>query len=187
MLGNLLVINRDNGQTIHTIPLSTGMGAVFNIESDRILLVGQDGLVQCLHENQFDEPLRYQKSSFDIAEEFQKRIDEAYSAPQNEKKVQEKSDEQNDESIFGDEEETEDDEIFGSKPSAGRPPRTAANGENAEEAESDTAESEEDGNDDSYDDTFDDDKSDDTDAGRVVPPDKDDSQWDDAGEEDPFG
>ena len=118
MIGNLLVINRDNGQTIHTIPLSTGMGAVFNIESDRIFLVGQDGLVQCLHESQLDEPLRYQKSSFDIAEEFQKRIDEAYSDSQDGKKAEERSDEATDEEIFGDEEEGEDDEIFGSRRSS---------------------------------------------------------------------
>ena len=115
MLGNMLVINRDNGQTIHTIPLSTGMGAIFNIESDRIILYGQDGMVQCLHESQLDEPLRYQKSSFDIAEEFQKRIEEAYQAPQSNQKSESSDTEKSDASIFGDDEESEDDEIFGSK------------------------------------------------------------------------
>lgn len=195
MLGNLLVINRDNGQTIHTIPLSTGMGAVFNIESDRILLFGQDGLVQCLHESQLDEPLRYQKSSFDIAEEFQKRIDEAYSGPENEKKAEEKSGESDDKSIFGDEEEGENDEIFGSKnssrpegdkkaprtddaeesdeeaddadlPPAGKVPgKTARSGDNKKEDPYST----------DYDDTFDD-------AGDSA----DDERWNDAGEDDPF-
>ena len=173
MLGNLLVINRDNGQTIHTIPLSTGMGAVFNIESDRILLVGQDGLVQCLHESQLDEPLRYQKSSFDIAEEFQKRIDEAYSDPQDGKKAEEKSDEPSDESIFGDEEEGEDDEIFGNRD---RDAKEKA----VEEPPAGEDAGEEDSNNDAYDDTFDDEN--DKAAGSTA----DDAQWDDAGEEDPF-
>ncbi len=173
MLGNLLVINRDNGQTIHTIPLSTGMGAVFNIESDRILLVGQDGLVQCLHESQLDEPLRYQKSSFDIAEEFQKRIDEAYSDPQDGKKAEEKSDEPSDESIFGDEEEGEDDEIFGNR-------NRDAKEKAVEEPPAGEDAGEEDSNNDAYDDTFDDEN--DKAAGSTA----DDAQWDDAGEEDPF-
>ena len=173
MLGNLLVINRDNGQTIHTIPLSTGMGAVFNIESDRILLVGQDGLVQCLHESQLDEPLRYQKSSFDIAEEFQKRIDEAYSDPQDGKKAEEKSDEPSDESIFGDEEEGEDAEIFGNR-------NRDAKEKAVEEPPAGEDAGEEDSNNDAYDDTFDDEN--DKAAGSTA----DDAQWDDAGEEDPF-
>lgn len=162
MLGNLLVINRDNGQTIHSIPLSTGMSAVFNIESDRIFLYGPDGLIQCLHENQLDEPLRYQKSSFDIAEDFRKRFDEAYQPEKPDQKGQvAPSEEPTDESIFGSDEEGEDDEIFGTKA------RNADEDEGAdtEDVSEDTDDfwqtedttDEEDPFDTTYDDTFDDD------------------------------
>lgn len=117
MLGNLLVINRDNGQTIHSIPLTTGMRGVFNIESDRIFLIGADGLVQCLHETQFDKAVRYQDSSMDIAEQFQKRIDNAFVTKQGgskKAKPAEMSEEEKAE-IYGDDDEAEDDEIFGNR------------------------------------------------------------------------
>ena len=177
MLGNLLVINRDNGQTIHSIPLSTGMGAVFNIESDRIILYGQDGMVQCLHESQFDEPLRYQKSSFEIADEFKKRIEEAYQAPQPNKDAKAPDSEKTDSSIFGDDDEGEDDEIFGANPAKKEDARSGdaeidiQSFNDEDSSDGSEFDSEESSDNDSYDGTFDD--SDD------APSDKGDSEEDD--------
>ena len=176
MLGNLLVINRDNGQTIHSIPLSTGMGAVFNIESDRIILYGQDGMVQCLHESQLGETLRYQKSSFDIADEFRKRIEEAYQTSQPDKNAETPNGEKTDQSIFGDDDEGEDDEIFGAGPKKedSRPADIDVQTFNDEDSsDGNEFDSDESSDDDSYDSTFDD--PDDRAAGE-----------EEAGEEDPY-
>lgn len=110
MLGNILVINRDNGQILHSIPLTTGMRGVFNVESDRIYLIGNDGLVQCLHESQLDKPLHYRETSMDIAKKFQDRLD---SVDQNANELKNEDEEKPAPAVTPEEDPAVHDDIFG--------------------------------------------------------------------------
>ncbi len=64
--GRLVVFNKETGQYIGTLPGAGGFQTVFNEQSDRIYLVDNRGLVQCLREIGAVEPTRYRQ---DAAEE----------------------------------------------------------------------------------------------------------------------
>lgn len=76
LYGNLVALDKATGQRLDSIALDLGTRAIFNVESDRIYLVAPDGLVQCLHEIQSPEPVRYRESSIQIAERLKKEYDE---------------------------------------------------------------------------------------------------------------
>jgi hypothetical protein len=56
--GRLLIIDKESGRYVDTLP-GTNYDAVFNEDSDRIFLVNDRGLVQCLHEAGADEPTMF--------------------------------------------------------------------------------------------------------------------------------
>lgn len=74
--GNLVALDKASGQRLEAIPLDLGTMTIFNVESDRIYLVAPDGLVQCLHEIESPEPIRYRETSIQIAERLKKEYDE---------------------------------------------------------------------------------------------------------------
>lgn len=76
LYGNLAALDKATGQRLDSIPLDLGTRAIFNVESDRIYLVAPDGLVQCLHEIESPEPVRYRETSIQIAERLKKEYDE---------------------------------------------------------------------------------------------------------------
>jgi outer membrane protein assembly factor BamB len=53
--GRLLILDKETGRFVGTLP-GTGYDAVFNEDSDRLYLVNDRGLVQCLHEVGAHEP-----------------------------------------------------------------------------------------------------------------------------------
>jgi len=58
-LGQILVLDINTGARLDTITLDPSMLKLFNIQTDRIYLATPDGLVQCLHEIELAEPIRY--------------------------------------------------------------------------------------------------------------------------------
>lgn len=64
--GNLVALDKETGKEVARISMDMGTYAVFNVESDRIYMVAPDGLVQCLHEIDSDQPRRYRESAVEI-------------------------------------------------------------------------------------------------------------------------
>ena len=56
--GRLLIVDIETGRYVGTLP-GANYSAVFNEDSDRIYLVNDRGLVQCLHEIGADEPTMF--------------------------------------------------------------------------------------------------------------------------------
>jgi hypothetical protein len=61
--GTLYVLDSQTGGVAGTLAAGTGMSAIVNDQSDRIFLVNDTGLIQCLHEIGADEPTWYQKAA----------------------------------------------------------------------------------------------------------------------------
>lgn len=77
MLNKLVVLNLADGRPIDSLPLDVGAKVLFNVESDRIFIVAPDGLIQCLHEVQSDEPVYYRETTAKIASRLKKDRDDA--------------------------------------------------------------------------------------------------------------
>lgn len=58
--GRLLIVDRETGRYVGTLP-GVDHSAVFNEDSDRIYLVNDRGLVQCLHEIGADKPTMFRE------------------------------------------------------------------------------------------------------------------------------
>jgi hypothetical protein len=56
--GRLLILDKETGRYVGTLP-GTGHDVVFNEDTDRLYLVNDRGLVQCLHEIGASEPTRF--------------------------------------------------------------------------------------------------------------------------------
>jgi outer membrane protein assembly factor BamB len=72
-MGRLLMFDRQSGKYLGMLP-GEGYQAVFNEQSDRVLLIDQSGLVQCLREAGAVEPTMYRQLA---AEEAEKPAEEA--------------------------------------------------------------------------------------------------------------
>ena len=59
--GNLMILDSKTGSVLGNLPTSEGMTTLVNDESDRIYLVNDRGLVQCLREIGATEPTLYRK------------------------------------------------------------------------------------------------------------------------------
>jgi outer membrane protein assembly factor BamB len=62
-LGNLIVLDSASGVPIGRLRTSPETHAVVNDQTDRLYLVSETGVVQCLHELGADEPLRHAESA----------------------------------------------------------------------------------------------------------------------------
>ena len=58
-LDRLAILELATGRRIKTLDIGNTTIQAFNSETDRIYLVSEDGLVQCLHETQLSEPIRH--------------------------------------------------------------------------------------------------------------------------------
>jgi len=104
--GNLLIIEKESGGIAGQINTGDGVYPILNDQSDRIFLVSDAGLIQCLHEIGADEPTFYRKTI--VEEEAEKEEEQkadsntpAEAAPAE------------DDNPFGDEEPAVDDNPFG--------------------------------------------------------------------------
>jgi outer membrane protein assembly factor BamB len=66
-VGRLLVLNAQNGAHLDTIPLDGVTIRLFNLDTDRIYLADEGGLIQCLHEVELGEPLVHAKDRKEAA------------------------------------------------------------------------------------------------------------------------
>ena len=149
LYGDLVALDRQTGKKVTRISMDIGTYAVFNVESDRIYLVAPDGLVQCLHEIDSDQPRRYRETAVEIGERL-KAERASYRSPQQAALA---------ESDDGDDSDSDDQN--GAKPAAGAPlisggaldekPSKPA----AKDDDADTGSSDADTDDDSDDDTED--------------------------------
>jgi len=57
--GRVLIIDKESGKQVATFETSNNTQGLVNNKTDRIFLVTDDGLVQCLHEIGISEPIRY--------------------------------------------------------------------------------------------------------------------------------
>jgi outer membrane protein assembly factor BamB len=58
-LNRMLILDGKAGGTLDTIPLPTDVRPLTNIQTDRILLSSESGMLQCLHETLMPEPAYY--------------------------------------------------------------------------------------------------------------------------------
>lgn len=58
-LGRLLVLDSKNGARIDTLPFAAADIMVRNMRTDRIYLIADTGLIQCLHETELAQPARH--------------------------------------------------------------------------------------------------------------------------------
>ena len=79
--GDLVALDKQTGKEVSRISMDIGTYAVFNVESDRIYLVAPDGLVQCLHEIDSQQPRRYRETAVEIGERL-KAERASYRSPQ---------------------------------------------------------------------------------------------------------
>ena len=61
-LEQLAILDIATGRRIKTLDIGNTSIQVFNSETDRVYLVSEDGLVQCLHETQLSTPIRHIES-----------------------------------------------------------------------------------------------------------------------------
>jgi outer membrane protein assembly factor BamB len=59
--GQTLVLDAKNGSRLDTIAATAPLVKLINAETDRIYLVAETGLIQCLHETEQSEPIRHVK------------------------------------------------------------------------------------------------------------------------------
>jgi antirestriction protein len=62
-LGWLVALDAATGAVVARVPTNIATHALVNDQTDRVYLVSQDGLVQCLHELGAEEPLYYQPAT----------------------------------------------------------------------------------------------------------------------------
>ncbi|WP_428307502.1 PQQ-binding-like beta-propeller repeat protein [Lacipirellula sp.] len=60
-MGNLLILESATGRAVCRLPVAEGQETLVNDQSDRIFLVNDRGLVQCLHEIGVNEPIMYRQ------------------------------------------------------------------------------------------------------------------------------
>ena len=65
--GTLIVLDNETGGIAGRLATGVGSSAIVNDQSDRIFIVNDRGLVQCLHEIGADEPIWYRKSATEEA------------------------------------------------------------------------------------------------------------------------
>jgi outer membrane protein assembly factor BamB len=65
--GRLLVFNANNGARLDTIPTERISSILANYDTDRIYLISDGGMVQCLHEIEQTEPFMHNKERKDAA------------------------------------------------------------------------------------------------------------------------
>lgn len=63
--GNLGVLDAQTGEQLARLPVAEGIQPLVNDQTDRIYLINNHGLVQCLHEVGVEEPIEY-KSPFEV-------------------------------------------------------------------------------------------------------------------------
>ncbi|MGL6226422.1 MAG: PQQ-binding-like beta-propeller repeat protein [Thermoguttaceae bacterium] len=66
-LNEMMILDRETGETKAIFSVQPYERCLFNIESDRIYLITADGLIQCLHERDLVQPLQYRPTSQEIA------------------------------------------------------------------------------------------------------------------------
>jgi outer membrane protein assembly factor BamB len=67
--GNLIVLDSKTGSVLGELPTAEGMSTLVNDQTDRVYLVNDRGLVQCLHEIGAVEPTLYRKPAEIVAAE----------------------------------------------------------------------------------------------------------------------
>ncbi|MDO5553143.1 MAG: PQQ-binding-like beta-propeller repeat protein [Planctomycetia bacterium] len=78
--GDLAVLRREDGTRMATLPMPKCEFTLFNDLNDRIFLVTEDGLVQCLRELQQESPQVWRPSSYDNAAALAKAEADYYEA-----------------------------------------------------------------------------------------------------------
>ncbi len=111
--GNLLIVDKQTGGIAGQLNTGDGVFPIVNEQSDRIFLVSNTGLVQCLHEIGANEPTLYRKTT---AEEEAEKSDENQpgdkAAPAAEEKTTEAPDEDADDPFGNEPDAAEDDNPF---------------------------------------------------------------------------
>ena len=64
---NLVVFNAADGVKLDAIPTGGATTGFMNIDTDRIFLIGESGLIQCLHESEQEQPIVLNKDRKDAA------------------------------------------------------------------------------------------------------------------------
>jgi hypothetical protein len=59
--GNLMILDAATGRRLTTLPVAEGLTTLVNDQSDRVFLVNDRGLVQCLHDVGAEEPTLYRQ------------------------------------------------------------------------------------------------------------------------------
>jgi outer membrane protein assembly factor BamB len=67
--GNLLVLDTKTGNPVGRMPVGEGLSTLVNDQTDRLFLVSDGGLVQCLHEIGADAPTVYRQPEAPAAED----------------------------------------------------------------------------------------------------------------------
>ena len=65
--GRLVILNAASGAKLDAMPIGQGIDILVNSDTDRIYLISDGGLIQCLHEMEQTEPILHNKERKDAA------------------------------------------------------------------------------------------------------------------------
>jgi hypothetical protein len=75
-LGHLLVLNAGSGEPLGALDVSPTSTLLANTETDRIYMIGEDGLIQCLHEASQSKPILWNHDRKEAAKTVPKPVEE---------------------------------------------------------------------------------------------------------------